>query len=58
MIIINDFNFKDFIQYLIIKLCDIFIKDIKNNSEDIKIKYLIKFYIIIDRVYKCNNDII
>ena len=41
-----------------IKLCDILIENVKNNSEDIKIKYLIKIYIIINRINYCDNKII
>ena len=59
MIIINDFNFKEFIQYLIIKLYNVFIKHVKNNFKNIKIKYLIEIYIIINYIdYYNNNKII
>ena len=58
MIIINDFSFKEFIQYLIIKLYDVFIKNIKNSFKDVRIKYSIKIYIIINRIDYCDNKII
>ena len=57
-IIINDFNFKKFIQYLTIKLYNVFIKNIKNNLKNIKIKYSIKIYIIINYIDYCDNKII
>ena len=41
-----------------IKLYDIFIENIKNNFKNIKIKYLIKIYIIINYIDYYNNKVI